>query len=368
MTSEYDVIVVGAGIVGSACAAELHRAGLRVLVVDKYKAGCGTTGGSMGHVLVMDDSEAQLSLTSLSRSLWNRLAETHAAEIEHNPCGTIWIAADQEEMEVVHSKAENYRKHGITAEVLGGEKLYSLEPNLRPGLIGGLRIEDDCVVYPPYCSRLFLESIEFREDRRVARILDRRVILDDGAELRADVVVNACGAAAPELTPELPIQPRKGHLVITDRYPGFCHHQLVELGYLKSALKMEKESVAFNIQPRLSGQFLVGSSREFAGWDESINRTILRSMLDRACGYMPKLRELLAIRSWTGFRPASPDKLPFIGRWPKVKGLFIAAGHEGLGITNSAGTARLLADEILGRTPPIDPAPYRAARILEHAS
>ena len=89
-------------------------------------------------------------------------------------------------------------------------------------------------------------------------------------------------------------------------------------------------------------------------------------MLARACSYMPELQELLTIRSWTGFRPATPDKLPLIGRWPKVKGLYIAAGHEGLGITTSTGTARLLADEILGRTPPIDPDPYCAARILEH--
>jgi glycine/D-amino acid oxidase-like deaminating enzyme len=210
-----------------------------------------------------------------------------------------------------------------------------------------------------------LEPIELRENCRAVQVLDHQVILEDGTKLQGEYIVNACGAAAPDLTPELPIQPRKGHLVITDRYPDFCRHQLVELGYLKRVLKMEKESVAFNIQPRLSGQFLVGSSREFAGWDDGINHSLLQRMLARACSYMPKLQELLAIRSWTGFRPASPDKMPFIGRWPKVKGLYIAAGHEGLGITNSTGTARLLVDEILGRTPPIDPDPFRADRILE---
>jgi len=367
MTAKYDAIVIGAGIVGASCAAELHRAGLRVLVMDAFKVGCGTTGGSMGHVLVMDDSEAQLNLTSLSRNIWNKLAESHSAEIEHNPCGTIWIAADDEEMAAVYSKAENYGKRGIAVQVLDQQNLYSHEPNLRPGLLGGLRIIDDSVIYPPYASRLFLEPIELRENCRAGRILDHQVILEDGTALQGDYIINACGAKAPDLTPELPIQPRKGHLVITDRYPDFCRHQLVELGYLKSALKMEKESVAFNIQPLLSGQFLVGSSREFAGWDDDINRSILQRMLARACSYMPKLRELLAIRSWTGFRPASPDKLPFIGRWPRVKGLYIASGHEGLGITNSAGTARLLADEILGRIPPIDPDPYRADRILKQA-
>jgi glycine/D-amino acid oxidase-like deaminating enzyme len=366
MTPRYDAIVIGAGIVGAACARELHQAGLRVLALDAFKVGCGTTGGSMGHVLVMDDSEAQLSLTSLSRDLWRRLGENHGEAIEYNPCGTIWIAADDEEMEAVHGKARNYRAHDIAVQELDARDLYSQEPNLREGLKGGLRILDDIVIYPPYSSRLLLERIDLRENCRVNRILPHQIQLEDGNTLRADVVVNACGASAPQLTPELPIRPRKGHLVITDRYPDFCRHQLVELGYLKSAHKMEKESVAFNIQPRLSGQFLVGSSREFAGWDDNINRSVLERMLSRACRYMPKLRGLLALRSWVGFRPATPDKLPLIGSWPQVGGLFIAAGHEGLGITNSLGTARLLADEILGRTPPIDPTPYRATRILEN--
>ncbi len=357
--------MIGAGIVGAACAYELHQAGLSVLALDAYKAGCGTTGGSMGHVVVMDDSEAQLNLTSLSRDIWKHLAEEHADAIEYNPCGTIWVAADEEEMDAVHSKARNYQEHDIAVQVLDSQGLHALEPNLREGLKGGLRILDDCVIYPPYSSRLLLEQIELRENCRVRRIHPHQVQLEDGSTLHAEIVVNACGAAAPQITPELPIQPRKGHLVITDRYPGFCRHQLVELGYLKSAHKMEQESVAFNIQPRLSGQYLVGSSREFAGWNDEVNRSILQRMLSRACSYMPKLKDLMAIRSWTGFRPATPDKLPLIGQWPKVAGLYIAAGHEGLGITSSLGTARLLADEILGRTPAIDPAPYRATRILE---
>ncbi len=366
MTPKYDAIVIGAGIVGAACAYELHRAGLKILTLEAFKAGCGTTGGSMGHIVVMDDSEAQLNLTSLSRDLWKLLAEDHAAAIEYNPCGTIWIAADEEEMDAVHSKARNYEAHGIAVQVLDAQNLYALEPNLREGLVGGLKVVDDCVIYPPYSSRLFLQQIELRENCRVSRLNAHQVHLEDGSTLQADVIINACGAAAPQITPELTIQPRKGHLVITDRYPGFCRHQLVELGYLKSAHKMEKESVAFNIQPRSSGQYLVGSSREFAGWNDEVNRSVLQNMLSRACSYMPKLKDLMAIRSWTGFRPATPDKLPLIGKWPEVAGLYIAAGHEGLGITSSLGTARLLADEILGRTPAINPNPYRPTRILEH--
>ena len=363
MTESYDAIIVGAGIVGAACAAELHGAGLRVLVVDACQVGCKTTAAGMGHIVVLDDSIAQMQMSSFSRELWLRFAKDNSAESEYLACGTLWVAANAEEMEAVHQKAKNYLAHDIAVEVLGEKGLYRHEPNLRPHLAGGLRVLDDCVIYPSNCARALLKGIEVRENSKVKRLEDHQVILQDGREIRSQVIINAAGALAPQLTEGLPIEPRKGHLVITDRYPDFCHHQIIELSYLKSAHKMEKESVAFNIQPRPCGQYLIGSSREFSGWDDTINRNLLRRMLGRACEYMPSLKTMLAIRTWTGFRPATRDKMPLIGPWPKVKGLYIAAGHEGLGITTSMGTAHILAAQILGKQSSIDPEPFCPARM-----
>jgi glycine/D-amino acid oxidase-like deaminating enzyme len=174
--------------------------------------------------------------------------------------------------------------------------------------------------------------------------------------------VNAAGAEAVRLMPELPIAPRKGHLVITDRYPGLLRHQVVELGYLKSAHTMTAESVACNVQPRTTGQLLVGSSRELVGWDASINRPLRARMLRRAAEFVPALRELRALRTWTGFRPATPDSLPLIGRWED--GLYVAAGHEGLGVTTAPATGRLIADLALGRAPVLDPLPFNPRRAM----
>ncbi len=179
--------------------------------------------------------------------------------------------------------------------------------------------------------------------------------------------MNAAGAAAPLLTPGLAIAPRKGHLVITDRHPGFCRHQLVELGYLASAHGPDRqtESVAFNLQPRATGQMLLGSSREFAGFDAAINRGIRARMIRRGLAFMPALAGLSAIRTWVGFRPATPDNLPLVGAWSRTPGLFVAAGHEGLGVTTALGTARLAADGILRRASAIDPAPYAPERLFQ---
>ena len=161
--------------------------------------------------------------------------------------------------------------------------------------------------------------------------------------------------------------PRKGHLAITDRHPGFCRHQIVETGYLTSAHVMTNESVAFNVQPRSTGQVLIGSSRELVGWDGSINRAILSRMLSRAAAFMPALAGLSVIRAWVGFRPATPDKLPLIGWWRGIPGLLIAGGHEGLGITTATGTAELIASLVTGTASPVDPSPFAPDRVMKAA-
>jgi glycine/D-amino acid oxidase-like deaminating enzyme len=255
----------------------------------------------------------------------------------------------------------------VPVETLDSQALRQAEPQLRPGLAGGLLVTADSVVYAPFVTRWLIGQAQSRRAVvRIARavaIRGNEVELADGSRLAAGLTVNAAGAWAPQLSAGLPIRPRKGHLAITDRYPGFVRHQLVELGYLKSAHGSASESVAFNAQPRATGQVLIGSSRQFGEQSPAIDRPILAKMIQRAIEYMPGLAALSTIRTWTGFRAATDDKLPVIGPHPSIPGIYLATGHEGLGITTSLGTARLLADQILGRQATIDVAPYLPARL-----
>ena len=142
-------------------------------------------------------------------------------------------------------------------------------------------------------------------------------------------------------------------------------HQLVELGYQKSAHAIKCDSVAFNVQPRKTGQLLIGSSRQFDIADSAVDLDILSKMLKRAFEYLPDLRTFSAIRVWTGFRAATPDNLPLIGPWPEDSSVFLATGHEGLGITTSVATARFAADFLLGRASAIPVQPYLPSRQME---
>jgi glycine/D-amino acid oxidase-like deaminating enzyme len=139
---------------------------------------------------------------------------------------------------------------------------------------------------------------------------------------------------------------------------------LLELGYADSAHGSDGSSVAFNVQPRPTGQILIGSSREFDASDRGVSMPMLQRMLERAFAFLPALRQLQAIRVWTGLRPATPDGRPYLGAVPQRDGVFVAAGHEGLGVTTALGSARLLLDLLLQRPPALDPAPFAPARAL----
>ena len=368
MTGSPDVVVIGAGIVGAACADALAREGVRVLVLEAETAGGGATAAGMGHLVVMDDSEAQFRLTRYSVSLWDELAPELPREAEFERRGTLWVAANAVEMDAVHSRSEYYRQRGLAAEILDEQQLREAEPHLRHGLVGALRIPGDSVLYAPFVAQWLLRRADVLHRKgRAVNVDASGVRLEDGSTLSAGRVICAAGAAAVQLFPEVPVRPRKGHLAITDRYPGFVRHQLVELGYLTSAHGHSDESVAFNIQPRSTGQVLIGSSRQYGVTHGGVDAPVLGLMLTRAMEYMPDLASLSVIRTWTGFRAATDDKLPLLGPAPNRENVYLATGHEGLGITTSLGSAALIRDLLLGRDCAIPAEPYLPSRTAEPA-
>jgi glycine/D-amino acid oxidase-like deaminating enzyme len=236
------------------------------------------------------------------------LAADLPVDAEYQACGTIWVAADDEEMAEVERKNRLYGDIGVRAEVLGPDALAEAEPNLRKGLAGGLLVHDDAIVNPPSAAGFLLERAQsrgavVRTGEAVAEMSGEGMKLRDGTFIPAGFTLNATGAWAPSLTPGIDVRKRKGHLVITERHPGFVRHQLVELGYLKSAHSIAADSVAFNVQPRLTGQVVIGSSRQYGAEDSGVDAPIVDRMLERAQEYMPALAKLgRSVAGWA-FEP-----------------------------------------------------------------
>jgi len=365
MSAVFDLIVVGAGIVGAACADAASADGLRVAIVEPGPIGGGATAAAMGHLVAMDDDPAELALARYSLHQWEAFA--HLKEAEFSRCGTLWVARGDAELASASTRAARLSAAGVQTHLLDAKTLYELEPALVPGLSGGMLVPREAVVYPPRVARYLVQraqshGAQFYAGRRVQSLARGAAVLDDGSTLSGPVLV-ATGCALPDLLPQLPMRARKGHLVITERYPDLLRHQLLELGYADSAHGDADSSVAFNVQPRPTGQILIGSSREFSAPDATVSPAMLQRMLERSFAFIPALRDVQALRAWTGFRPTTPDGRPYLGAVPGSQDQWVAAGHEGLGVTTALGSARLMLDLIQGRQPAIDPTPYAPSRM-----
>ncbi len=367
MSQHFDAIVAGAGIVGAACAASLARAGMHVAIVERGGIGAETTSAGMGHIVVLDDSEAQFALTRYSQRLWQALAQELPGLAEYDAVGTVWVAANDEELAAAERKVAFYNEREVPATLLGHQKLVELEPHLRAGLAGGLFVPGDAIVHPPAVAiHLMAEALAHKAHLflgcKVTAFGMGVAALDKGTELTAPVLINATCGWATDLDPGLPIKKRKGHLILTERYPGFVKHQVAELGYSKSAHATESDSVAFNVQPRSNGQIFIGASRQYDNENTNVDKHIVDALLKRAAQYMPAFAAKRMATARVGFRAATPDNLPLIGPKRNDETLWLATGHEGLGITTSLGTAALITSVLTGQAPEIPIDPYLPAR------
>lgn len=371
------MLIVGAGIVGAACARAYARQGLSVAVIEPGAIGGGATAAAMGHLLVVDAAdggdEAEFHLSRRSLELWRDwLAEDreHPVLAEHERCGTLWIAADDEELGLARRKRDWYVAQGMAAELLDAFDLARAEPLLRRGLTGALRVPADARVYPPKVAAAWLKAA--RAERITGEVVaidgDGGVLLADGRRLWAALVVLAAGLASQRWLPAGWLAPKKGQLAITQRAGGASggaaiHHQLVELAYIKKAHGLDADTVSFNVQPRPGGQVLIGSSRQPGQDDARLDRAMLGKMLACAQSYIPSLADMSLLRCWTGVRPASRDGQPLIGAHPTLARVWLATGHEGLGITTSLATAELVAELSLALPTTIAAAPFAPARM-----
>ena len=374
MGAAVDVAIVGGGVIGCACGWMAAEAGLSVALFEAGRIGAGATAAAMGHLVVLDEDPAELALARLSMTLWSQWDEWGA--IERVDGGTLWIAENEGQVRAAQAKQSRLAAAAWPAGWLDPASLREAEPRLAHDLLGALHVPGDVIAYGPELATRLAHALRRRgarveEGAAVDRLAGDGLALQDGRRIAARHVLLAAGCDSPRLWPgdaPLAVRPRKGQLVVTDRHPGWIRHALVELGYVDSAHGHAPESVAFNAQPRPTGQVLLGSSRREGDRSSELDARLLAALVRRARRFLPDIGGLRMLRAWAGFRPATPDGRPLIGRIPapdQRADHWIATGHEGLGLTTAMGTARLWLDLLLGRTPAIDPAPFDPRRLLQ---
>ncbi|MFD9094778.1 NAD(P)/FAD-dependent oxidoreductase [Streptomyces collinus] len=370
-----DVVVVGAGMVGAACALYAARAGLDVRVVDRGAVAGGTTGAGEGNLLVSDKEPGpELELALLSGRLWASLAGELGEAVEYEPKGGVVVARTPGTLDALTGFAAGQRAAGVTAEPVGPGELRELEPHLAPGMAGGVRYPQDAQVMPALAAAHLLRASGARlhTGRSVTGVLRTAGgavlgVRTAQGDIHAPAVVNAAGTWGGELAASagaaLPVLPRRGFVLVTEPLPRMVRHKVYAADYVAD---VASDSAALRTSPVVegtaAGPVLIGASRERVGFDRSLSLRAVRALAAGAIGLFPFLERVRALRTYAGFRPYLPDHLPAIGPDPRLPGLYHACGHEGAGIGLSTGTGLLVAQALTGKTPDLDLAPFRPGR------
>ncbi|MBT2393333.1 FAD-binding oxidoreductase [Streptomyces sp. ISL-1] len=377
-----DVVIVGAGMVGAACALYASRAGLRTVLVERGPVAGGTTGAGEGNLLVSDKEPGpELQLALLSLRLWRELAAEpggFGAAVEYRAKGGLVVAAHPSDLDALSAFAGKQRSAGVETGLLAASQLADLEPHLAPGLAGGVHYPEDSQVMPAlaaaHCVRQARRyGTELRTGTAVTSILRDpggrvRGVRTDKGDIHAPAVVNAAGVRGGDLAAlagvRLPVRPRRGFVLVTEPLPPrVVRHKVYAADYVAD---VASDSAALQTSPVVeatdAGPVLIGASRERVGFDRTFSLSVTQVLAERAIALFPVLGRVSAIRAYLGFRPYLPDHLPAIGPDPRAPGLFHACGHEGAGIGLATGTGQLIAQALTGATPDLDLAPFRPDR------
>ena len=374
----YDVVVVGSGVVGAACAHRLAEAGLRVCVVDRGGVASGTTSAGEGNILVSDKQPGpEFDLALLSRHLWASYSDVLPGEVELEAKGGVVVASTAEGLAALHKLAKWQRAHGAEIALVDDAALHELEPHVAPGLPGGVHYPQDMQVQPMLAAAHLVRlardrgaTLRTRTEvtgvRRDAAGAVTAVITDQG-EIACRWVVNAAGTWGGEVAERLgaavPVLPRRGFVLVTEPVGDLVRHKVYRADYVANVASddagLETSPV---IESTRSGTVLIGASRERVGFDRTTSYDVLARLAGQAVELFPALARVRVQRAYRGFRPYCPDHLPVIGPDPRVDGVVHACGHEGAGVGLAPGTALLVTEAITGAATSLSLEPFSPLR------
>ena len=371
-----EVVVIGGGVIGTSIAYYLARQGVDVALVDKDDIASGTSSACDGFIMLQTKEPGpKLKMALESAEIFQSLGEELGYDIEYRKDGGMVVIETEEELESMSSLVKRQREFGLEVELLDKDQMIKRQPYLSHHLLASTYSPTDAQVHPIKLTLGFAQTAQdygaklysFTQIKGI-KVSNGRVtgVVTSEGEIRTKIIVNAAGVGAPEIGKmvglEIPIKPRRGQIVITEQVPPLLKGILTSTAYLaaKGAKKsakitdqdVRKLGVGLIVEQSEEGNLILGSTREFVGYNKKTSYEGICAILGCATKAMPILREVHAIRSFAGLRPTTPDGLPIIGRAPGLKGFIIAAGHEGDGIALAPITGKLVTDLIIKEESP----------------
>ena len=349
-----DVIIIGGGVIGTACAYFLAGRGLKVLVLEREHLVCGASGSTAAIISISGSGSTPAPLLPLSVESY-RLFLDHEQNfdppLEIIQGGSLYAAFDEQEAEAIRPFYDEIRQMGLDCRLLDGREALDFEPLLAPQVTAAVFNPASFHVNPFRLGEAYLNAA-LRQGGRVEYGIEVRdiVVGNDKVEkvvtnlgnFTCDWVVVAGGAHTPQILSSLglkiPIIPARGQVILTEACPRMTDRVLMFVDHLY-------------VRQTASGNFYLGSHTEFVGFENRITLEKLSTFARAFTRAVPVLAKVRALRFFAGFRPICEDNLPVIGPVPGCSKLVIASGHGRTGVRFSASTGKAVSEMIVdGRT------------------
>lgn len=372
MSKYYDVAVIGAGVIGAATAYYNAKRGAKVVLIDAGDMAQGTSSKCDGNLYCTGSMPGySASLKHLSQIMTAELSRELEFDFEWGQRGSMAVAESEFEWELLQKQYREFKKAGIPVSLLDAKELQDEEPGLARDLFGAVLTHTSGCVNPmayTFALCLGMEKLggKLMLHSRVTSIDVTKgeqgfVVHTENGDVSAVNVVDCAGVWANDISEmvgiHLPILPRHGLILVSEQCQKPAKRKIWECGYMAAQFsgsqelkrtttpEMEKYGVAFVYEPTGNNNFLLGSSRMFAGFDERCKIEIMQLIAQRAIRFLPGIRDTCIIRSYAGVRPFVADHRPIVSA-TDIPGFFVAAGHEGDGICLSAVTGYMVAQII----------------------
>jgi sarcosine oxidase subunit beta len=361
-----EVAIIGGGIVGCAAAYYVAKAGIDCTLIEKNDIASGTSSKCDGNISIVDkDPGFDSKMSLVSQELTVDLNKDLDLPFEYRALGSILVCDNDDEMQAAKDWVKTQSAGGLKFNVLDPKDIREESPFFADDIPGGLECETDSLINPYlFCYALIDKAKQYglkvrtnAEVTAISKDEDFQIETNDGI-ITAKKVVNAAGVWAPfigkMLDLDIPIVPRKGHILVGARQQPIMMRNVMEFGYLMNKFERERiadertteHGVALVLEPTESQNFLLGSSRQFVGYDSKVDIQVVETIAKRAMRFYPKMNDFKMIRAYAGFRPWTEDHLPIVSAVDQVPGFYIAAGHEGDGISLATVTGKLVEELI----------------------
>lgn len=377
------VVVIGAGIIGTSVAYFLSKKDVNVVLVDSKDIAAGTSGACDKAIMLQSKKLGPaLELAVQSAALYKELEQQLQQNLEYRQGGGLILIDNEQDLKGLQQVVEKQNSIGLNVKILTGDEVRKKNPHLSDKILAASWCEEDAEINPMRTAFAFAKAAHknnaiLQLNCEVLNLITKNNkilgVQTTHGEIRADSVVICSGVWSNNILKtiqlEVPIFPRKGIILVTEKLPKIIDCNILSGSYIMAKLQKEQNPLPYGIglaiSQTLSGTLLIGGSREFVGFDESIKTEIIHEIAKQAIHAFPCLENIHLIRSFAGFRPYTPDNMPILGEIPSVQGLYIAAGHEGDGVALAPITGKLMAELIIDQKVEFDLSPFSIERFSQ---